>query len=121
MKQILTPEDINLLEEKLKNASSAPWNTLESAEVDTAWVIPNIGGNPIALFDYRSGEQNKADAQFVAYARNYMDIIIAEIKNLQKRILELIQSNNIEVQKRLDLQSEINELKKRRKNANEDK
>jgi hypothetical protein len=112
MKQVLTPEDINCLEEKLKNASPAPWRVIESDDVDTAWVSPDIEGNPIALFDYRNAEQNKHDAHFVAYSRNYMDVLIGEVKTLRKRILELIQSNNYELQKRLDLQSELNELKK---------
>ena len=41
-----------------------------------------------------------------------MEVLISEIKTLRKRILDLIQSNNIELQKRLDLQEELNELKK---------
>lgn len=112
MKQILTPEDINCLEEKLQKASPAPWRVIEDEDVDTAWVSPDIEGNPIALFDYRAGDQNKADAHFVAYSRNYMSVLINEVKTLRKRILELIQSNNLELQKRLDLQTELNELKK---------
>ncbi|MDR2068007.1 MAG: hypothetical protein LBP41_03400 [Holosporaceae bacterium] len=119
MKQVLTPEDINFLEEQLRNATPAPWDVVEDKGVDTAWVTPNADGNPIALFDYYSGEQNKADAHFVASARNYMEVMLGEIKNLRKRILELIQSNNIEVQKRLDLQTEIDELKKVLGNADE--
>ncbi len=112
MKEVLTPEDINFLEENLKKTSSSPWNVVEDAGVDTAWVVPGTGSNPIALFDYNSGEQNKADARFVASARNYMEVMLSEIKSLRKRVLELIQSNNTEVQKRMDVQAELNELKK---------
>ncbi|MDR2766628.1 MAG: hypothetical protein LBB63_04200 [Holosporaceae bacterium] len=112
MKQILTPEDLNLLEEKLKSATALPWNVVEDDGVGTAWVIPDVDGNPIALFDYHSEAQNKADAGFVAYARNYMPVLLQEVKNLRKRILELIQSNNNELQRRLDLQTEVNELRK---------
>lgn len=112
MKQVLTPEDINGLEEKLKEASPAPWRVIEAESVDTVWVSPDIEGNPIALIDYNSAEQNKADARFIASARNYMEVLLNEIKTLRKRILDLIQSNNIELQKRLDLQEELNELKK---------
>ena len=112
MKQVLTPEDINGLEEKLLKASPAPWRVIEDKSVDTAWVSPDIEGNPIALIDYNSAAQNKADAHFIAASRNYMGVLISEVKVLRKRILDLIQSNNIELQKRLDLQEELNELKK---------
>jgi hypothetical protein len=119
MKQFLTPEDINLLEEKLNASSPAPWNTIDDSSVNTVWVVPSIEGNPIALFDYGNREQNSADASFVMFARNYMSIMIEEIKNLRRRILELIQSNNIEVQKRMDLQTELTELKKILRSENE--
>ncbi|MDR2158311.1 MAG: hypothetical protein LBO02_03290 [Holosporaceae bacterium] len=119
MKQFLTPEDINFLEEKLKASSPDPWSVLENDSVDAVWVVPSVEGNPIALFDYRSRKQNGADAHFVASARNYFGVMIEEIKNLRKRILELIQSNNVEVQKRLDLQTELNELKKILRQSNE--
>lgn len=112
MKQILTPEDINFLEEKMASASSAPWSVVCQDDVDTAWVVPSVDGNPIALFDYHSKEQNRHDADFVVSARNYFQIMLSEIKSLRKRVLDLIQSNNIEVQKRMDLQTELNELKK---------
>jgi hypothetical protein len=121
MKQVLTPEDVNFLEDKLKKASPAPWRVIASNDVEAAWVSPDIEGNPIALFDYHSAEQNKADASFVAYSRNYMEILITEVKRLRKRILELIQSNNSEFQKRMDLQTELNELKKVMQAADEHK
>ncbi|MDR0942438.1 MAG: hypothetical protein LBM19_02385 [Holosporales bacterium] len=119
MKQVLTSEDVIYLEEKLKAASPSPWSELEDEAVDSAWVIPSSGGNPIALFDYGSKEQNSADAHFVASARNYMGIMLEEIKNLRRRILELIQLNNIEIQKRIDLQTELEELKKILRSENE--
>lgn len=112
MKLVLTPEDINGLTEKLDRASPAPWRVIEDESVDTVWVSPDIEGNPIALIDYNSAEQNRADAHFIATARNYMGVLISEVKTLRKRILDLIQSNNTELQKRLDLQEELNELKK---------
>ena len=112
MKQVLTPEDINTLEDMLERTTPAPWTVIDNADVNAAWVSPDNERNPVALFDYRTAEQNKYDAYFVVYARNYMRVLIDEIKILRKRILEVIQSNNIEVQKRLDLQSELNELKK---------
>ena len=112
MKQVLTSEDVNFLEEKLRASSPAPWSVLNDASVDTVWVVPSGEGNPIALFDYRSRERNNADADFLVFSRNYMGTMISEIKNLRKRVLELIQSNNTEVQKRLDLQTELAELKK---------
>lgn len=112
MKLVLTPEDINFLEEKLSRATLGPWRVIEDQAVDTAWVSPDIEGNPIALIDYNSAFQNKADAHFIAASRNYMGVLLNEVKGLRKRILELIQSNNVELQKRLDLQEELNELKK---------
>jgi hypothetical protein len=119
MKQFLTPEDINLLEERLNASSPAPWNIIDDSAVDAVWVVPSEEGNPIALFDYRNREQNSADACFVISARNYLGIMIEEIRNLRKRIFELIQSNNIEVQKRMDLQNELMELKKILRNEDE--
>jgi hypothetical protein len=119
MKQVLTSEDVNFLEEKLEASSPAPWSILEDDAVDTVWVVPSGEGNPIALFDYKSRERNSADAHFLVSSRNYMGIMIKEIKNLRNKILELIQSNNMEVQKRLDLQSELAELKKILRSGNE--
>lgn len=119
MKETLTPEDINFLEEMLNGASQAPWKTIESEDVDTVWVAPEIEGNPIALFDYRGAEQNRNDAKFVVSARNYIGTLISEVKSLRKRVLDLIQSNNLELQKRLDAQAELNELKKLMQESNE--
>jgi len=76
-------------------------------------------GSPIALFDYKNGEQNRADAHFVVSSRNYMGVMLEEIRGLRKRVLELIQLNNLEVQKRTDLQTELLELKKILRNENE--
>lgn len=121
MKLILTPEDINFLEDRLKAATKAPWNVIEEDGVDTVWVSPNLDGNPIALFDYQSGEKNRADAHFVVAAREYMGIMLKEIRELRARVLELIQSNNLEFQKRMDLQTELNELKKVLNKTYEDK
>lgn len=112
IKQVLTPEDMNFLEECLSKATPAPWGVVEDIEVDTAWVVPSVGSNPIALFDYKSGVQNKADAHFVASARNYAEIMINEIKALRNRVLELIQANNLEVQKRIAAQEELMRIKK---------
>lgn len=119
MKQVLTSEDLNFLEEKLRESSPAPWSIREDESADTAWVVPSTDGNPIALFDYGSREQNRADACFFVSARNYMDVMIEEIKSLRKRVLELIQSNNVEVQKRMDVQTELAELKKVLRKENE--
>lgn len=119
MNEILTPEDINFLEEKLERASPAPWKVVENEDVDAVWITPELEGNPIALLDYKGSEQNKNDAHFIVSARNYTKILIHEIKNLRKRVLDLIQSNNLELQKRLDLQTELNELKKLMRESNE--
>ena len=121
MKQVLTPEDMNLLEQHLEDATRGPWNVIEKEGVDTVWVSPNLDGNPIALFDYQSGEQNRNDARFIVAAREYMDVMLKEIKELRARVLELIQSKNAEFQKRMDLQTELNELKKVLHQTNEDK
>ncbi|MDR2781687.1 MAG: hypothetical protein LBB21_04535 [Holosporaceae bacterium] len=119
MKQVLTSEDINFLEDNLKASSPAPWSIREDESVDTVWVVPSTDGNPIALFDYRDREQNRADAHFFVSARNYMSVMIEEVKCLRRRVLELIQSNNVEVQKRMDVQAELMELKKILRNENE--
>lgn len=112
MKQILSPEDINLIEQVMNKASPAPWNIIYDNEVDTAWVVPSNPNRPIALFDYNNGDQNKADAHFTSIARNYIEILVSEVKTLRKRTLELIQANNAEIRKRLDMQTELEELKK---------
>lgn len=112
MKQVLTPEDINFLEDRLKKTTPGPWSVMSKSEIDTVWVVPSVEGNPIALFDYRSPIENNANAEFIVSARNYVGVMLNEIKSLRKRVLDLIQSNNFEVQKRTDLQSEVEELKK---------
>lgn len=121
MKIVLTPEDMNFLEKCLIASTKAPWNVIEKEGVDTVWVSPNLDGNPIALFDYRDGKQNRADAHFMVAAREYMGVMIKEIRELRGRVLELIQSNNQEFQKRMDLQTELNELKKVLNKSYEDK
>ena len=121
MKQVLTPEDMNLLRGYLSATTRGPWNVIEKEGVDTVWVSPNLDGSPIALFDYQSGEQNRNDAHFMVAAREYMDVMLREIQDLRNRVLELIQSNNLEFQKRMDLQTELNELKEVLRKTNEDK
>lgn len=117
MKQVLTPEDINFLEDRLKRTTPGPWSMMSESDIDTVWVVPSVEGNPISLFDYRSDAENRANAEFVVSARNYVGIMLDEVKSLRKRVLDLIQSNNFEVQKRMDLQSEIDELKKMLKDS----
>lgn len=117
MKQVLTPEDLNFLEDRLKKATPGPWSVMSKSSVDAVWVVPSVEGNPIALFDYRIVDENAANAQFVVTARNYMKVMLEEIKSLRRRVLELIQSNNFEVQKRMDLQAEVEELKRMLKDS----
>lgn len=112
MKLVLTPEDMNFLEKCLAAATRAPWSVVEKEGVDTVWVSPSLDGSPVALFDYHDGKQNRADARFVVAAREYMGVMLKEIRELRGRVLELIQSNNQEFQRRMDLQTELNELKK---------
>ena len=119
MKYILTPEDINFLEDVIVNATTAPWSVLEGDKVGTAWVVPELNGNPVALVDYRDASHNKSDAHFIACARNYMPILIAEIKRLRKRVTELIQANNIEARKSIELRYELDKIKKELSKANE--
>ncbi|MDR3156089.1 MAG: hypothetical protein LBT90_03250 [Holosporaceae bacterium] len=112
MKQVLTPEDISAVEQIVDASSPLPWKVIEIDNVDTVWVSPNIEGNPIALFDYHSREQNRADARFMVCARDYMKILIDEVKSLRRRVLELIKLNNLELQRRIDLQTDFDELKR---------
>ncbi|MDR1361852.1 MAG: hypothetical protein LBJ16_01390 [Holosporaceae bacterium] len=121
MKQVITPEDLICLEEKLSMASSAPWAVVEETGVDGVWVTCSNfdDGIPVALFDYKSATQNKADAAFVVYSRNYMDALIGEVKTLRRRVLELIQLNNQELQKRMDTQTELQDLKKLLRDSHE--
>lgn len=116
MKQVLTPEDLNILEQTLKDVSGETWVVLEKEGVDSVWVS-NLNGSAVALLDYSSCDQNKADALFIASSRNYASLLLTEIKTLRKRVLDLIASNNAEIQKRVDVQGELDEIKEILRNA----
>lgn len=104
----LTPEIINQLEKASRAASPGPWEVLTDPLLACTWL--NGPGSEevaaLALFDYRSAEENRADAEFTALTRNHVAGLLVEIKALRARVQELLDANSREVDRRVRAQSE---------------
>ena len=92
-------------------ATQGPWEVLEDRLVDTAWVNAAAADDdkPIALFDYRSGEANKANAAFVAAARSDVPVLLQMVSSLSRRVHELVEANNREVAARIEANKRLQE------------
>ena len=95
---------IEIIAARCKAATPGPWDVIEEADVDAAWVnaATQTDDRPIALFDYRTGPENKANAAFVAQARQDIPALIEMVLGLRRRVADLLDANNREIAARIE-------------------
>lgn len=96
-------DDLDGIETRARQATSGPWQVLHDPRLDCVWLNAASPGDhgAIALFDYRGGQRNLADAQFAAHARQDVVALVAEVRNLRARVEELLEANSREVERRI--------------------
>ena len=103
---------LDTLSRLYKSSTGGIWSVVEDSSIDTAWVATSLDeSGPVALVDYNSGDQNRADAHFIASIHNHAEELFEELQSLRKRVQLLLDENTEEVEKRIALQNELNELK----------
>jgi len=105
------PADLEAIAARCEAATAGPWDVLDDPLVDTAWVNAATpeDDKPIALFDYRSGPDNKVNAAFVAAARSDVPLLLDLVNSLSRRIEELVEANNREVAARIEANRRLQE------------
>lgn len=108
----ITAADLQTIAARCEAATESPWEVLEDRLVDTAWVnaARPEDDKPIALFDYRSGPVNKANAAFVAAARKDVPLLLRLVKALTRRVEELVEANNREIAARVEANKRLQEV-----------
>jgi hypothetical protein len=103
--------NIEVIAARCKAATPGPWEVVEEAEVDAAWVnaATPTDDKPIALFDYRTGSENKANAAFVAQARQDIPALIEMVAGLRRRVADLVEANNREIAARIEANTKLKE------------
>jgi hypothetical protein len=109
--KLIGAADLEAIAARCGAASKGPWEVLEDRLVDTAWLNAATPDDdkPIALFDYRSGTENKANAAFVAAARSDVPMLLQLVKSLSKRVEELLEANNREIAARVEANKRLQE------------
>ncbi len=107
----ISAADLQAIGARCDAATEGPWEVLEDRLVDTAWVnaARPEDDKPIALFDYRSGPANKANAAFVAAARKDVPLLLRLVKALSRRVEELVEANNREIAARVEANRRLQE------------
>ncbi|MBY0430270.1 MAG: hypothetical protein K2Q10_03660 [Rhodospirillales bacterium] len=107
----LTAEELAEMQARAEKATPGPWEVLMDPAIDTAWLNAATvdDDRAIALFDYRDGERNLANAIFSARARTDLPRLVAEIRSLRERVQALLQANSKEVDRRSQAQRERDE------------
>lgn len=113
----MTKDDyLKILIDSYNSSTKGIWSVTEDPEIDTAWITTDEeGSKPIALFDYNKGPQNKADARFIASMHNHAEELFIELQALRARVIDLLTENTREVEKRISLQNELNNIKESQK------
>ncbi|MET1027700.1 MAG: hypothetical protein ABWY00_11070 [Dongiaceae bacterium] len=105
--------DLTDIAERSAKATPGPWQVLTEELVDAAWI--NAAGPdddlPIALFDYRNGDENKANAEFLAHARTDIPRLLEALREARQRIEHLLDANNREIESRIAANRECCELR----------
>jgi hypothetical protein len=109
--KLIGPADLAAIAARCDGATEGPWEILEDRLVDTAWVNAATAEDdkPIALFDYRNGPTNKANAAFVAAARSDVPLLLRLVSALSRRVQELVEANNREVAARIESNKRLQE------------
>ncbi len=98
----LSPDDLAEIEARCQAATPGPWQVLSDSTVACSWLnaATDEDNAAIALFDYRTQEENQANADFAAVARDAIPRLTAEIKQLRQRVQQLLEVNGKEVDRR---------------------
>lgn len=100
-------DNLIVLDVGLKHATSGKWYVIEDEAVDSVWIATDeSGGEPIALLDYGSRDENSANAHLIVDMKNCIHTLVSEIRSLRSRVVELLSENANEVNLRVKLQSE---------------
>lgn len=98
----LTPDVLAELAGLARAATPGAWDILCDPALACSWL--SAGDGAIALFDYRTAEENAANALFAAVARQRIPELVAEIEALRTRVRELLEANSREVERRIEAQ-----------------
>src|SRR5258708_25562836 len=84
--------DLEAIAARCEAATAGPWEVLSDELVDTVWLNAATpeDDKPIALFDYRPGPVNRANADFIAPARQDLPGLPAAVRRLHPRIPDLL-------------------------------
>jgi hypothetical protein len=99
---LLTPEVLAELAGLARAATPGPWDILCDPALACTWMSAADGA--IALFDYRTAEENAANALFAAVARERVPELVVEVLALRTRVRELLEANSREVERRIEAQ-----------------
>lgn len=102
------------LSKLLRQTSAGNWYVVEDEDVDTVWISSDDESiDTIALLDYNGGVKNRADAHFIVNAKNSISKLLREVEILRQRVLDLLEENTKEVNSRVALQKQLNDLKEK--------
>ncbi|HEX2580347.1 MAG TPA: hypothetical protein VHL08_00025 [Dongiaceae bacterium] len=111
----MTSDELDIIEARAAAATPGPWQVLTEDGVDAAWINAARAEDdlPIALLDYRSGDDNRANAEFIAAARVDIMRMIEALREAQQRIQHLILANNREVEQRVEIKRQLEQAQAR--------
>ena len=102
------------LSDLLKQTSAGNWYVVEDEDVDTVWISSDDESvDTIALLDYNGRAKNSADARFIVKAKNSASKLLREVEILRQRVIDLLEENTKEVDLRVALQKQLNDLKEK--------
>jgi len=103
--------DLEAIAERCEAATAGPWEVLSDELVDTVWLNAATAEDdkPIALFDYRTGPINRANADFIARCRQDVPVLLAAMRSMQQRIQDLLEANNREIKARVEAKRQLEE------------
>ena len=105
-------EKLDLL---LKNTTPDKWYLEEEDSVESVWITTDDENlHTIALLDYNEKARNHADALFIVAAKNHGLELLREIKFLRRRVVDLLDRNTQEVERRIELQKKLQELQEQK-------
>lgn len=95
-------DDLVEIEGRCQAATPGPWQVLSDPVVACVWLNAAGGGDDgaIALFDYRTLDENLANSRFAAAARDDLPRLTAELRQLRQRVQQLLDANSKEVDRR---------------------
>lgn len=109
----LDAQELQEIAERCAKAVTGPWQVLTEELVEAAWINAETADDdlPIALLDFRSAEENKATAEFIAHARTDIPRLLTALTEARNRIEHLLAANNREIEARIAANRDACELR----------